>query len=395
MKKVLIVSPLLDFGGREVETNVIAHSIENSYDVTILSTRYASSRSMANVNLRKAKFTTLDKEFILSNKLFYAISYLSYLKNGRKSKRAICGYLDNSFTKKYLNYKKHRSNFLLEIVRTMDLVFLEMEFRDDHFKAIIDFCSKNDIPCIFRTTRTIFDVSNDLKYFLSKVNLFIHHSNSNADNLNKFIRHKYIVIDQCAVNEDELLKCQIKKNKNLRYGFLGRFSEDKQVLQLTNFFLKKSSKFFIGGDGELKEKLFSLINESDNCFYLGFFDMKQVHKFFEEIDVLIISSFEESGPLVAVEAMAAGKILISTRVGAMEERLKNMDRSFWFDKNDISSLGRTIEELESLSSETIQELANKNRQYYIKELSLRTVKNKYLQSIEHELNTSSGNAKTY
>ena len=66
-KKVIIIGPLVDNGGREVETNIIAKSLENDYDLTILSTVYVTPKSIVGEGLKKTFFTTLDKEFIKTN----------------------------------------------------------------------------------------------------------------------------------------------------------------------------------------------------------------------------------------------------------------------------------------------------------------------------------------
>lgn len=383
MRKILIIGPLVDNGGREVETNIIAKSLENDYDLTILSTVYATPNSIVGEGLKKTFFTTLDKEFIKTNFIIFCFAFLFFIKN--KFKGDVSLYVKNKLTFFFFNYSQLRHRFLLKYIDKFDLVILEMEFRNSLYPEIIEHCLKNNKPCFFRTTRTIFNVSKEQAGILKNVDLFIHHSEENAKNLDKYLKHKYIVIDQCAFNEDELLKIEINPKQKLRYGFLGRLNNSKQIIPLTQFFLKTNHDFYIGGDGELKEELISLIDKSDNCFYLGYFESNRLGDFFKKIDVLIISSLEESGPLVGVEALAAGKIVVSTKVGAMPERFENFKSPFWFDKDDIKSIGDIIDKLESLSKNERNEIFECYRKLYLEKMSQEVIQKKYLEAVKSYL----------
>ena len=57
--------------------------------------------------------------------------------------------------------------------------------------------------------------------------------------------------------------------------------------------------------------------------------------------------------MVGLEAMAAGKIIISTDVGAMKDRLLGTKNDFWFDLNTIDELNQIFEKLNTLELEII------------------------------------------
>ena len=51
--KILLIGPIGDFGGREVEVNIIARALENDFNVSILSTGYMTADSFALKNLKE------------------------------------------------------------------------------------------------------------------------------------------------------------------------------------------------------------------------------------------------------------------------------------------------------------------------------------------------------
>jgi len=62
------------------------------------------------------------------------------------------------------------------------------------------------------------------------------------------------------------------------------------------------------------KNLRSLAKNNPNIVFKGQLGNSKTHQAFRDNDCLIISSSEEAGPLTGIESMAAGKIMISTRV---------------------------------------------------------------------------------
>ena len=114
MRKILIIGPLVDNGGREVETNIIAKSLENDYDLTILSTVHATPKSIVGEGLKKTFFTTLDKEFIKTNFIIFCFAFLFFIKN--KFKGDVSLYVKNKLTFFFFNYSQLRNRFLLKYI---------------------------------------------------------------------------------------------------------------------------------------------------------------------------------------------------------------------------------------------------------------------------------------
>jgi len=375
MKKVLIISPIVNFGGRELEVNLIAKSLIEQFNLTILSSNEATNESQALDGLNKFSFSNLNQKITKENTLLNLIAYLSYLWNGQKG--YVCNYVINGLSKKFFDFKTLKVKSLKKEIITHDIVWIVADLDTPFLTETIELCNKYKIPCIFRTTRTIYKKEHSfLKQIIEKT-LFVHHSEDNARRLSRQIKHNYTIIDQCAINEKLLLKHDIKTGNEIKYGYLGRLVDSKRIKYLVDFFSNSNNQFFIAGDGLLKDYVIEAVNENDNLKYMGHLDYKKIEDFFEEIDVLIISSKEESGPLVGLEAMAAGKIVVSTKVGAMYERLKGVSKSFWLD-NDLDNLSSFVLEINNLSFHAVNELKISNRETYNKQYSLEKIKNQYL-----------------
>lgn len=167
------------------------------------------------------------------------------------------------------------------------------------------------------------------------------------------------------------------------YGYLGRFSKEKGILELLANFKEKERQLHIAGSGPLVHEVKNLCENNVNFNFLGALLPSELASFFSKIDVLIIPSHEESGPLVGVEAMAAGKIILSTRVGAMMDRTNNTQNQFWFDINDKQSLLTSLEAIETLNGERLISIRKELRKKYIDNYSKSKVESEYLRLIEN------------
>lgn len=372
--KILLIGPIGDFGGREVEVNIIARALENDFNVSILSTGYMTDDSFALRNLKETKWESVPKKINTNNIFLYFFSLLSKIRNKGKLKNY--AYLNNLVSKKLFDLDKLYQKEIEKKINESNLVILCMQLTSKFLPEIVVYCDEKKMPCLVRTTGTIRQVLESDASFLTKVSLFIHHSEGNAGNLNNQINLPYSIIDQCALNEDQLLALEIKSKTALRFGYLGRLSSEKGILPIANFFSKTTLPFTIAGEGELKNELLEIISDKKNCNFLGSLTNENLALFFDAIDVLIIPSYEESGPLVGLEAMAAGKIIISTKVGAMEERLEGL-RSFWFQIENIATLQAALEQVLSLNESERLMLSNLSRERYLCKYSLQAVSEKY------------------
>lgn len=370
----MIIGPIGDFGGRQLEVGLIAESLKDNAEVMICSTGNLTNDSQIFDYVNFNQVVTLNK-LVYNNNLAVRVSTrISWLRNKRKL--PISFYVPNKLNKKLFNLDRKIKCQIEFCVKKVDIVIICAQLTSNHINTIILSAYEFNIPVFFRTTGTIKKICENQYGYLEKISKFIHHSEINATNLNVQLKLPYVVIDQCAINERKLLDLKIKVSNPLKYGFLGRFSKEKGLLELIDFFCETNYPFYLAGDGPLKNSVLDKIKNNENCNYVGLVSADRVHTFFKQIDVLIISSHEESGPLVGLEAMAAGKVIISTKVGAMEERLRHKE-SFWFDIDDFQTLSFCIEKLRQMEENELLRIMEGMRDTYIEKYRQEILMEKY------------------
>jgi glycosyltransferase involved in cell wall biosynthesis len=380
MKRILIIGPIGDIGGREVEVNIIARALENNYRVMVFSTGFMTQKSFAIEGLQNTDYKVLDKELFKKYIGVKLVSLFSWMLSGFKNN--YIRYVSNNWNKKLFDLNKKREKEIVDYLMNCELVILPMQLSSTFSELIVTRCKELNIPTLFRTTGTI-NETNDVRY-LNDVSCFVHHSKSNALRLDSS-KTNYCIIDQCSLNE-KLLNLPIETGTSLRFGFLGRFSEEKGIMDLIDYVIKCNDLIlYLVGDGEQKADVLRKIENVNTIRYLGVLNNEDLEMFFEKIDVLIIPSKEETGPLVGLEAMAAGKIIMSTKVGAMMERLENTENQFWFENTEASFV-REINKLSVLSEKQLSKIKTKNRERYLERYSKEVISSSYLELVNKLIN---------
>ena len=144
---------------------------------------------------------------------------------------------------------------------------------------------------------------------------------------------------------------------------------------------QKSDEIYILGDGELKKKLEDKYQSDINIKFMGKRPHSELASIFDSMDCLIIGSKSETGPYVGIEAMAGGRLILSTRVGAMENRLMGAPNDFWFERDNFKSFENQFIRLKNLEKDEIADISSKNRGQYINRYSNKVITNSFLQII--------------
>ena len=164
----------------------------------------------------------------------------------------------------------------------------------------------------------------------------------------KKIKHIYYGLDSLKYNNKKDFKLK-KKNFIKNYivlGCIARLVPQKSIenLIISLSHLKKFKiKLIIVGNGPLKNKLKNLSKElkvSDQIIWIDFLD--DVRKFYNFIDIFVLTSLYEGLGLVFLEAMLCKKPIIASNTSAMKEVVKNNYNGILVQPNNPFLLSKAI-----------------------------------------------------
>ena len=367
MKNIAIIGPFNSRGGREMEAAFIADVLQENYKVTIYSTESINEDNDL---------------WSLNPNLDIYIKRKSTV-NRFKSKLS----MNTSYSQ--LNFKKligSKTTSLEELIAKSDIIFIIAQLTSFYTREIIIEANKRNKKIIFRTTGTIPKMNlkhPNLKY-LELVTLFINHSEVNSTLFKQDAMFAYKVIDQCVVQESFLTK-EIKTiSQVLRFYCVSRLDDNKDVITVIKAFNDLSGQdkleLHVIGDGEELKSLKDAKSNARITFH-GHLEYDQMITTVSSMDCLIISSIEEAGPYSGLEAMLLNKLIISTKVGAMVERIPSQD-AMWFDQRDVIALKNKILEYSRLNSNQINLIQEEHKRLYSQSYSQKSISKEYLDVVD-------------
>ena len=156
-----------------------------------------------------------------------------------------------------------------------------------------------------------------------------------------------------------------KMKKRIEMGFketdrifivIGEHNKNKNQIMLLNLVEEineviHNAQFVFIGDGVdyEKNKKFVESHNLEDCHVLGF--RKDVNELINMSDVVISLSYREGLPKNLLEALAVGKVILSTDIRGNNELVKDGENGYLFDINDDRALEDFISKLASCSEE--------------------------------------------
>lgn len=143
---------------------------------------------------------------------------------------------------------------------------------------------------------------------------------------------------------------KIRFLSNKKFLFLGRLCERKGIYDLI-YAVKKIAnvcpdiKFFLAGDGDIDSVKKIIKKENLNNFFvvLGRINKEEKEELFETCGCLVLPSYNEGLPMAILESMSHGLAIISTKVGAIPEVVK--DNGILFNCGNIDELCQCIRKI--------------------------------------------------
>lgn len=174
-------------------------------------------------------------------------------------------------------------------------------------------------------------------------------------------------------------------------GYIGRFSEEKGIrnyLGAVEILLKKDPDivFFIGGDGllhdEVSEKTRSF--PDDRVIFTQWIPHLDLPLYFNELALLVIPSYTETGPFTALEAMACGTPVLGTRVGLLSDIISDGTTGFLLENNAPETIAENV--LRVLNTKNLEVTADNARKYIENEFTYKSAVKGYSEILDDCLN---------
>jgi len=220
--------------------------------------------------------------------------------------------------------------------------------------------------------------SSRLRSFLAMIEMYIHHVilkiyKKNVDlfiSPSEFVKNtlvdfgwdkeKIVVIN----NYHEKSKDRPSHKEDNYLLYFGRLSSEKGVNTLIEAISMSQEKLKIAGRGPEKDRLISLAKKlkvGDRVEFLGFKERKELEQIINEAKAVIVPSiWPENMSLTMLEALAKGKLVIASNIGALPEIIKDGDNGLLFEAGDARGLLEKIRKLNVLDQEQMRKNAKES-----------------------------------
>jgi len=145
-----------------------------------------------------------------------------------------------------------------------------------------------------------------------------------------------------------ILREELGLRENPLIGFVGRLAPEKGLQYLLHaaagmLNTLPAAKVILAGDGPKRsslEKLAQQLGIEKSVIFLG--RRSDLASIYASLDVFVLPSLSEGMPLAVMEAMAAKRPVIATRVGAIPKMVKDQQTGLLVDAGDITGLQSAI-----------------------------------------------------
>lgn len=167
------------------------------------------------------------------------------------------------------------------------------------------------------------------------------------------------------------------------FAMVGRLAPKKNHERVIRALAELKDNFpnthlIIVGEGPERIRLENVIerlNVSDNVHFLGF--RADIPDIVKNVDVFMLPSIHEGLPLALMEAMAAGRPVITSDVGGMKEVVNSEDVGLLVDPHSQVSIARAMHSLLSAESATREIFGRKARDRVLQQFTHERMANDY------------------
>jgi glycosyltransferase involved in cell wall biosynthesis len=162
-----------------------------------------------------------------------------------------------------------------------------------------------------------------------------------------------IFVVPCGIDVEKIRSQTAEAPVEKNILFVGRFHQVKDVPTLLRGFRIAAAeipelKLFLAGSGPEEAALRTMVSEFkllDRIRFLGSVDRSEVFRLIRQCEFLVVSSTSEGCPVVVLEALAAGKVVLASRSPGNIEILRDRENGIFFEPGNSEDLARKLLEL--------------------------------------------------
>ena len=161
-------------------------------------------------------------------------------------------------------------------------------------------------------------------------------------------KHKISIAHEHFLDFDRFKVQKPLSERDNLVGYIGRLSQEKGILNFVEAIPKvvetrDEAAFLIGGNGQLRLQVEEYATKlSNKVKFVGWIPHNELPYYLNELKLLVVPSYTESGPNIAFEAMACGTPVLGTPVGLMADMLNDGKNGFIMEDNSPKCIAANI-----------------------------------------------------
>ena len=168
-----------------------------------------------------------------------------------------------------------------------------------------------------------------------------------------------------------------KSSKPFLFGFVGRISKDKGILDLILAFEEHKKKYLdsyliIVGPLELGQEFLNQLN-NPNIYYVGF--KRDINLYLKFLDALVLPSYREGFGSILLEAAASSLPIIASNIDGPRDFIIHKDNGYLIEPKNVESLKKGLDyflenrsEVKKYAIQALEMVNDKYKVDYVSEL---------------------------
>lgn len=175
--------------------------------------------------------------------------------------------------------------------------------------------------------------------------------------------------------------------RTYQIGYIGRFSIVKGILEFTQslpLILKgKEVKAIMVGEGDLEDEIKEILinnNIRNEVKLVGWIENRELSRYLNDIQIVIVPSYMEGLPNIVLEAMACGCIVLATSVGGIPQVIKDGETGFILGDNSPECIAENV--MRALKYPHLDKIVSNARELVQKEFAYEVTVERYRKILE-------------